>query len=75
MKKVNIAQTIVKEYTEKELVNYIATSLSSLSKVSPATSDDAGYVLGELKIALEDLSSIAKALNEKMNGKTTNIVV
>ena len=73
--KVDIAQTLIKSYSEKELVAYIANRLSSLSAVSPATPDDAGYVLGELKVNLESLASVAKALNKKMNGDDTNIVV
>ena len=73
--KVDIAQTLIKSYSEKELVAYITNRLSSLSAASPATPDDAGYVLGELKVSLENLAYIARALNKKMNGDDTNIVV
>lgn len=74
MKKVEISKTLVKEYTEKELVHFIAGSLKQLAKY-PEAERSAEVCYGELMNNVAYLAAIATALDQKMNGKDTTIVV
>lgn len=76
MKKVSVNEALLDKYTDKELVHFITTELSSLANsYKEETMASPAYVLGAKSIWLEELLSTAKALDERMNGKSAAIVV
>lgn len=77
MKKVDIPQLILKQYSNGEVVHYLASKLRDLSNL--ILDDDARwneYNFGTVMANLEGMANLATALDKKMNGDNgTNIVV
>lgn len=76
MKKVIVSQTIADSYTDKEIVAFLASSLSALARKATdvESTADTSFLLGMLSVNLNELSVIAKALDKKMNGGSARIV-
>ena len=71
VKEVNISETILKEYKEKEIVHYLAKTLKKMDTTYRAA--EAEWALSNYGAMLTDiahLSAIATALDKKMNKDT-----
>ena len=70
VKKVNVCETLLKEYKDKELVHYIATELRSILNYDTANTELALMDLGAITENIRVLSSVADALDKRMNKDT-----
>lgn len=68
VKKVDVNETLLKVYNDKELVNYIATELKRIQR--EADVDDSSWTVaayGSLMRELQVLGDLTDALNKRMN--------
>lgn len=68
VKKVDVNETLLKVYNDKELVNYITTELKRIQR--EANVDDPSWTMaayGSLMRELQALGDVADALNKRMN--------
>lgn len=71
VKEVNISETVLKEYSEKDIVHYLAKSLKQMSLSSRGADPTAMIVsYGAMVTDAARLSAIATALDKKMNKDT-----
>lgn len=74
--KLNIGETFVKQYSQDELMSWLADSLTTLDDalVKAIASNNLGSI-GVCAARLNDCASVAKALNEQVNGKKEKVVL
>lgn len=71
VKEVNISETILKEYKEKEIVHYLAKTLKQMdTSYRTAKAEWALSNYGAIMTDIAHLSTIATALDKKMNKDT-----
>lgn len=74
--KVNIGETFVKQYSQDELLGWLADSLTALDDalVQALGSNNLG-VIGVCVARLNECALVAKALDEQVNGKKEKVVL
>ena len=69
MKEINIAETLLKEYKDAELVHFVATQLKTIAKrfAEPEAKEDISFSYGQLLVNITELSVLASAVDKRMN--------
>lgn len=68
MKRVDIPQLIIKQYSNGEVLHYIASELRELNNVALADKEWNNFAFGSVMAKIEGLNVLASALDKKMNG-------
>lgn len=76
MKKIDIGELVNNAYNTDEVIEYLATTLPTIVDIlSKSQTSDYMAGVGAATAQLGNLTSIAKALNERVNGKKEKIVL
>lgn len=77
MKQVEISKTLLKEYTDKELIHYISENLKRIAVTATTEKPEWKEVnYGAITVDIQHLSAILSAVDERMNGKKdVNVVL